>query len=307
MIIDLPDTTTEMISRRLVGIREDGGAVMIGRVLTLVVVTDEVTGSEESILAANDASREHPCRVIAVIRGDRAMPGRLDAQIRVGGDAGASEVIVLRLQGDLAEHGASVITPLLLPDTPVVAWWPRHSPTFPSRDRIGRLAVRRLADADADGHPSDALAKRRRGYEPGDTDLAWSRLSHWRSILTSMLDQPPYGPIIDATVAGPESMASVDLAGGWLASRLGIDVHRSVSRHPLVVLERPDERIVIRQIDRKTALVSRTGHPDARVVLSRRRVADCLAEELRMLHPDPVYAEALDGLSRVIHTAASTR
>ena len=65
MIVDLPDTTTSQVSKTLVKIREEGGVVALGRVLTLVIATapgDE----EEAIEAANDASREHPMRVIVV-------------------------------------------------------------------------------------------------------------------------------------------------------------------------------------------------------------------------------------------------
>ena len=98
MIIDLPSTTTGAVGRKLVDLRDTGGAIALGRVLTLVIVTDEV-GAEESIEAANSASREHPCRVIVLARGQRRAAARLDAQIRVGGDAGASEVVVLRGYG----------------------------------------------------------------------------------------------------------------------------------------------------------------------------------------------------------------
>src|SRR6478672_109334 len=117
MIVDLPSTTSSAINRKLVDIRERGGTVILGRVLTLVIVTVD-DGSEGPIEAANAASFEHPCRVIVVARGSRRGAARMDGQIRVGGDAGASEVIVLRLFGALADHGASVVVPLLLADSP---------------------------------------------------------------------------------------------------------------------------------------------------------------------------------------------
>ena len=208
MIIDLTDTSTREIAKKLVQIREEAGLSTIGRVLTLIVVTDHVRGSEAAIDAANEASREHPCRVIVVIRGLRADPARLDAQIRVGGDAGAAEVVVLRTSGAMAAQSASIVTPLLLPDTPLAVWWPRHSPTHLSRDKVGRLARRRIVDSDTEGHPTDALAKRAAGYSPGDTDLAWARITHWRSVLAATLDRPPFEPITGATVCGPERAAS---------------------------------------------------------------------------------------------------
>src|ERR1700710_76476 len=98
MIVDFPDTNTSKISKALVKIREEGGAVALGRVLTLVIRT-ALGEEEDAIEAANDASREHPMRVIVVSTGndDGSLTGRgarLDAQIRVGGDAGASEVVM---------------------------------------------------------------------------------------------------------------------------------------------------------------------------------------------------------------------
>ena len=146
MILDLPSTTTSQVNRKLVELRESGGAVALGRVLTLVIVTDDGARTEEAVDAPNDASRENPCRVIVVARGAKKAAPRLDAQIRVGGDAGASEVIVLRLYGPLADQGASCVVPLLLPDAPVVAWWPFEGPTVPSQDPIGALASRRITE-----------------------------------------------------------------------------------------------------------------------------------------------------------------
>nr|WP_308205366.1 glucose-6-phosphate dehydrogenase assembly protein OpcA [Mycolicibacterium insubricum] len=90
MIVDLPGTTTNDVNRRLVALREEQGVSTMGRVLTLVVSVTAESVLEESIAAANDASREHPCRVILVSPADAsAGDPRLDAQIRVGRDGGA--------------------------------------------------------------------------------------------------------------------------------------------------------------------------------------------------------------------------
>ena len=39
MIIDLPSTTTSQVNAKLVQMRQEGGAVTLGRVLTLVIVS----------------------------------------------------------------------------------------------------------------------------------------------------------------------------------------------------------------------------------------------------------------------------
>ena len=138
MIVDLPDSTTDVINKKIVALREEGGAITLGRVLTLVIAPDSEALLEDSIEAANSASREHPCRVIVVTPGDRlADEARLDAQLRVGRDAGANEVVVLRLSGPLAKHASSVVTPFLLPDTPVVTWWPDVAPRGARRRSVG--------------------------------------------------------------------------------------------------------------------------------------------------------------------------
>ncbi|RZI89562.1 MAG: OpcA protein, partial [Microbacterium sp.] len=158
MIVDLPDTTVSKIARSLVNVREEGGAVALGRVLTLVIVTTHGL-EEEAIEAANDASREHPMRVIVLMTDPDGEESTLDAQIRVGGDAGASEVVVLRASGAAASNEESLITGLLLPDAPVVAWWPDNPPVEPSTSPIGRMAQRRITDAATKPYAKDRLAR----------------------------------------------------------------------------------------------------------------------------------------------------
>ena len=75
MIVDLPDTTTSKVSKKLMALREQGGVIALGRVLTLVVVTKSGL-EEEAIEAANDASREHPCRIIVLADAGAAAPTR---------------------------------------------------------------------------------------------------------------------------------------------------------------------------------------------------------------------------------------
>src|SRR5215207_9174063 len=103
----------------------------LSRVLTLIVVVDD-DDAEAAIDVANTATRQHPSRILVVVLGSKRGAARLDGQIRVGGDAGASEVVVLRLYGALASHGRAVVTPLLLADSPIVAWWPVEGPRTPS-------------------------------------------------------------------------------------------------------------------------------------------------------------------------------
>lgn len=296
MIIDLPSTSTETVAKKLVKIRDTGGAVTLGRVLTLVVIADEGEPTEGAIAAANAASREHPCRVIVVSRGNRSATARLDAQVRVGGDAGASEVVVLRLYGELTEHADNVIIPFLLPDTPIVAWWPGEAPERPAADPVGRLAARRITDATKSADTAQVLSSRLENYTPGDTDLAWSQTTHWRALLASALDQPPHDPITAASVVAPADYASADLIAGWLRSALQIPVRRSVGSFE-TTLERADGPLRLQVDNLGNAVLAIPGKPDGRVAMRSPDVARCLAEELRHLDEDEIYHLALLGIA----------
>ncbi|ORA38547.1 glucose-6-phosphate dehydrogenase assembly protein OpcA [Mycobacterium aquaticum] len=302
MILDLPDTNTGAINKKIVALREEGGAITLGRVLTLVVAPNNESLLEESIEAANAASREHPCRVIVVIPGDRfATEARLDAQLRVGRDAGANEVVVLRLSGPLANHASSVVTPFLLPDTPVVTWWPDLAPKVPSQDPLGKLAIRRITDATNGENPLACIKSRLAGYSTGDTDLAWSRVTYWRALLTAAVDQGPYEPITSALVSGLKDEPALDIMAGWLASRIDGPVTRAVGELK-VELNRASETITLaRPQAGVTATLSRTGRPDAQIPLARRETRDCLAEDMRRLDDDEIYFEALQGIEKVTY------
>lgn len=311
MIIDLPDTTTGALSRKLIALREDGASVSLGRVLTLVVVTEDAS-IESAISAANDASREHPCRVITVGRSNRRGAPRLDAQIRVGGDAGASEVIVLRLYGALADHADSVVVPLLLPDAPLVVWWPADAPDEPSKDPIGAMAQRRITDAAAGRNPLKALQSRAEHHVPGDTDLAWTRITRWRALLAAALDLPPYEPITSATVTGSADSPSTDLLAAWLKLTLRCPVRRVRSRGRQgllgVTLTRSSGTITLERPDGSMAQLAQPGQPDRRISLPPRDDAECLAEELRRLDPDDVYGEVVTrGMAQLMDQKAPAK
>jgi glucose-6-phosphate dehydrogenase assembly protein OpcA len=305
MIVDLPSSTTSAVNKKIVELRESGGVLALGRVLTLVIVTDDGSAIEDAIAAANSASREHPCRVIVLARGQRRAAPRLDAQIRVGGDAGASEVIVLRGYGPLAaeEAGAAMVMPLLLPDAPVVAWWPGEAPAVPSQDPVGKLAQRRITDALSAKNPLRAFEQRRTNHVAGDTDLTWTRLTSWRALLATALDAPPHESITAVTVAGEVISPSTDLMAGWLAARLDVRVKRSPAESGpglvSVQLDRPSGPVSLVRPDGKVGSLRQPGQPDRLVALARREVRDCLAEELRRLDPDEIYGAALAGVGRV--------
>jgi glucose-6-phosphate dehydrogenase assembly protein OpcA len=298
--VNLLDTSTTEVNKKLDELREQAGVVTMGRVGTLIIKCDSQTLLEESIEAANAASHEHPSRVLAVTAVDaESADVRLDAQVRVGGDAGAGEVVALRLSGQLAGHADSVVIPFLLPDIPVVVWWPDIGPAVPAQDPLGKLAIRRITDATNADDPLSAIKGRLPGYTAGDTDLAWARVTYWRALLASAVDQKPYEPIQSALVSGLKTEPALDIMAGWLANCIDGPVRRAVGELK-VELERESETITLsRPQEGATATLSRTGRPDALVPLARRETRECLAEDMRRLDPDETYHAALQGIEKV--------
>ncbi len=163
MKTDLTDTTASKINKALVLGRRAIGTPAIGMVLTLVIVTDE-ENAYDALKAASDAAHEHPSRTLVVIKRVSRSPrdrtkSRLDAEVRLGADAGTGETIVLRLYGDVVDHAQSVVLPLLLPDAPVVVWWPVNAPLDPAGGPAGRPGP-------APGSPTPTPARSRYGSWP---------------------------------------------------------------------------------------------------------------------------------------------
>src|SRR6202030_4000059 len=293
MTIDLTDTTTGAIDQALTEARRRLGGMTLGMVLRLIIVTDEAA-QYDAIRAANQAATEHPCRVLAgIIRKPKA-DSRLDADIRVG-EASPGETIVLRMYGPLGQHADSVVAPLLVPDVPVLTWWPDEAPEIPAKHPLGALAQRRVTDSATAEVPREVLAALAAGYQPGDTDFGWTRDTPWRSLLAATLDQT-HPPVTDSQIAAEQDTPTADLIAAWLSLRLEVPVSRTVSGGPGITeaaFTTTDGDITITRYDGRTATLAWPGRTDRRVALHRRDTAELLAEELRRLDPDEAYAETL--------------
>ncbi|MET8474774.1 glucose-6-phosphate dehydrogenase assembly protein OpcA [Streptomyces sp. NPDC006422] len=313
MKIDLTDTTSSKINKALVKGRRAIGTPAVGMVLTLVIVTDE-ENAYDSLKAANEASREHPSRTLVVIKRVSRSPrdrtkSRLDAEVRVGAEAGTGETVVLRLYGEVVNHAQSVVLPLLLPDAPTVVWWPVDAPLDPANDPLGALAQRRVTDTYAAEQPIHELEARAESYAPGDTDLSWTRITPWRSMLAAALDQVTTD-VTSVEVEGEEFNPSCELLAMWLADRLDVPVRRNLSAGPGLTgvrMESTSGPIVLDRADGTLATLSIQGQPDRAVALKRRETSELIAEELRRLDPDDTYAAALRfGVDRLGEPAEQT-
>src|SRR6204780_3634007 len=155
MTIDLTDTTTGAIDQALTEARRRLGGMTMGMVLTLIIVNAEAE-QYDAIPPATQPARGPRCRFLAIIPRKPKSESRLDAEIRVG-EGSPGETIVLRMYGPLGQHADSVVAPLLVPDVPVVTWWPDDAPDQPAKHPLGALAQRRVTDTAASEFPRAAL------------------------------------------------------------------------------------------------------------------------------------------------------
>jgi glucose-6-phosphate dehydrogenase assembly protein OpcA len=279
----------------------------MGMVLTLVIVTDE-GDHYDALKEARLVSREHPSRIIGVIRRSARGAAKLDAEVSVG-EGGSGESVLLRMTGELVNHAESVVLPLLLPDSPVVVWWPSKAPDDPAADPIGALAQRRITDTVKNPRgKATALLAQCSNYAPGNTDLSWTRLTHWRALLAAALEQYP-ATITGGSVSAERSNASADLLVAWLSGRLHVDIERINSRGPGITdvcLHTGGGDIEIRRPDGRLADFSIPNAANRPVALKRRDTAELLAEELRRLDPDEVYAATVGNICRLNLTREAT-
>ncbi len=295
MIITVPDTNATGIHMALVKARHSIG-VASSMVFTMIVVA-EGRHYDRALAACEDAGREHPSRIILVTNGD-ADGDHVDAEIRLGEEV-PGEIISLRFHGELTQHRASVVLALLLPDSPVVAWWPGSAPDKPGDDPVGKLATRRITDAMGSSRPLAAIERRARHYSPGDTDLTWTRLTPWRALLASALDSYP-ATITGVSVEAAPDNASSMLLSAWLEDRLKVRVDRREGSKGIgitnVTLSTTKGDIVIAREDGRTATFSAPGLPRRQVALRRRELNALITEELRRLDVDDIFASAMQTL-----------
>lgn len=296
MIIELSDTDAGAVASSVLSARRSTG-VASGLVMTLIVV---VTSNQYSAAfdAAQATAAEHPSRIIMVVK-SRAKKTAMDAEIRIG-EGVPGDMITLRISGDLIDQADSVVLPLLLPDLPVVAWWPGSGPELPGQAQIGHLATRRITDAGNADDPLGALIARAKGpHSAADTDLTWTRLTRWRALIASALDQYRK-PVRSAVVEAAEENAPAELLAAWLDWKLGVPVEVKTSMGPGITgvhLETDDGEVALVRNKTANAQYIVPNQPARTAALARRTAVELLSEELRRLGPDDVFEYSLRKLA----------
>lgn len=291
-VIALADTDASAINRTLNSLPNQGS----GLVFTLVVVVDS-RHYRSALNAAIDAGRQNPSRILVAVK-SRAQASRLDAEVRNSDDV-PGDIVTLKMSGEVTHHPESVVLPLLLPDLPVVVWWPAASPRDPVNDPLGRLGSRRITDCTGAHHPVQALLDRAGTHASGTTDLTWTRVTSWRALLVAALDQVRQ-PVTAARVEAPQDTAPAELMTAWLESRLGVRVDRHFAGGPGhiqgVHLTTAGGTISLVRTGDREAIYSVPGQPDRPVALQVRSTHDLLSEELRRLDADRVFDDTVAAL-----------
>jgi glucose-6-phosphate dehydrogenase assembly protein OpcA len=301
-VIALWDTTATEVATALSTERHSAGGTS-GLALNLVVIVDEKS-ERDAETALTIAAQQHPCRLLIVVRRDpdQSAP-RMDAEIVVGGRLGPCEAVVMRVYGPLVEHAESVVLPLLAPDVPVVTCWFVPPPKRTAEDPLGAFADRRITYSARSQDPIAALKQRAADYTPGDTDLCWTRITYWRSLIASAFDTAT-AEAASVHIAASADDPSAALLAGWLSSKLNItptiedtEVVRDSENLPAIrgvsIKLRNDHEIAIHRDQNGNTLLQRTGFPDRSQTIKGRSLGELLAEELRHLDPDQPYQSAL--------------
>ncbi|WP_051325769.1 glucose-6-phosphate dehydrogenase assembly protein OpcA [Glycomyces tenuis] len=299
----LKDTTTGEIMKALAGLLHDVGGTS-SLALNLVALTTE-DEREQVEQAASEAAQEHPYRLILVIPRDTdAAEPRIDAEVTLGERLGAAEAIILRLDGPAKEHLTSIVLPMLAPDVPVVTWWLLDPVRYGLEQELRTFADRRITYSARATDPVESLYRRSRTYVAGDTDICWTRITLWRSLIASAFDG------VSAEVQGIDIKAdredpSARLMAAWLHNRLGVapkvvdtDVERNSEHLPAIAsvaftMANGETMEVERKADGETVL-RQAGMPKRRQLLQGRTLGQLLAEELRHIDPDTAYRRVLD-------------
>jgi len=206
-------------------------------VLTLVAVCTDEASADRAAEVVRRLAGNHPARAILVVADRNATPDGVDADLALecsaigGAEQICAESVRLAVRGQPALHLTSVVTPLLLPDVPVVLWLVGAPPLEQAlhADVLG-ICERIVLDSDAYDDPLQTLhalasTHREHGHLPVG-DMAWARLLPWREVLAQSFDGGDMLPFLrgvrrlDIESSGAHPSAECWLLAGWLASRL---------------------------------------------------------------------------------------
>ncbi|MEO7908314.1 MAG: glucose-6-phosphate dehydrogenase assembly protein OpcA [Roseiflexaceae bacterium] len=278
-------------------------------VLNLIVVTGGGRAAEQATATVARLTERHPNRAFVISAAPNARKDVLDAWVQThcqmpspGRPQVCGEQITIEARGTAVDRVAGTLLPLLVPDVPVMLWWPRGEPADDPRFlKFANMVDRVIVDSATFAAPEAGLARLAALLNPdpsttsknteertehggqsgaGTTisDLSWSRLTPWRELTAQFFDAPALVPHLaeitrvtvdyEARAGEAADRSQALLLVGWLAARLGWRTGSPPS-------EQPDSTTLY--------LISATGEP--------------IAVELRPAAPADDALDRLSGLA----------
>jgi len=212
-------------------------------VLNLITVVGNEAGLGAVSRVLDGLSVTNPSRTLILLAQHTREADKLEAEVSAqerteSGHRVSTERVILHAHGEPARHLASLAAPLLIPDLPVILWWPGR-PDFENSlfTDLCQLADRLVVDTDEGFDDADLTrlleVARRQKARASIGDLNWARLIAWRHVAAQFFDMPGMLARL-AHIRGVSifhghdgSTAQARLLGGWVRSRMatvGIDV-----------------------------------------------------------------------------------
>ncbi|WP_025274816.1 glucose-6-phosphate dehydrogenase assembly protein OpcA [Haloglycomyces albus] len=302
--MQLTDTSTgEIMDTLAEELHAVGGSSSLALNLIVLATENERSAIEE---ATRQAAQEHPYRLImAIPRYPNNETPRIDAEVAIGESGGAAESIVMYLDGPVVRNLTSLILPMLAPDIPVVTWWLVDPVRFHLEEELKIFSDRRITYSALTPDPVDSLYRRSIGYKPGDTDICWTRITLWRSLIASALDGLGPCHVESVRLRADRQDPSAQLLAAWIGSRLNLetevqDTEVTVNAPNLPAIAGVDltlndgQKIEIDRSPDGETVLRQAGLAKRTVTLQGRSLGQLVAEELRILEPDQTYRSVLD-------------
>src|SRR5262245_826248 len=199
-------------------------------VLNLIVVTGGGRAAEYATATVARLTERHPNRAFVISAAPSAHKDVLEAWAQMhcqmpgpGRPQVCGEQITIAAHGAAVDRVAGTLLPLLVPDVPVMLWWPRGEPVGDPRFlKFADIVDRVIVDSATFAAPEAGLARMAALLNPdpstpfdpaqgnssggaegrGDhdgvpsgagttiSDLSWSRLTPWRELTAQFFDAP---------------------------------------------------------------------------------------------------------------------
>jgi glucose-6-phosphate dehydrogenase assembly protein OpcA len=214
-------------------------------VFNLVICVDGDDQLDEATETIAQITWSYPCRAIVLELKPEEPRSEIIAYISAHcqlptatGKKVCCEQITVVGTGAAAEGMWSVVLPLLVPDLPVILWWPGdpdlHGSLFKHLlDTVDRVIMdSRVFAAPTRTFMQLAELSRQHQTDIAFSDLSWSRLTPWRNLLAAFFDAPEYLPYlyhvdrVEIHYEAPDDVTSPNFSEallmiGWLATQLG--------------------------------------------------------------------------------------